>query len=123
MPTSSAAVGSCWAATIASPEGDRKNSANATDAAIRTPKVISCCTVTGASKGGTRKNESSIFGIVITSVSLNCQNCSPMAVSATPAVATRSVTRGALRSGWMTRRSVSRPMATAAAMPKANAEG
>ena len=55
IPTSSAAVDSCCAAWIARPEGERKNSASPIEATTRTPKVISCCTVTGALNGGTRK--------------------------------------------------------------------
>ena len=48
------------------------------------------------------------------------QNCTPRASSATPAVATSSVTRGASNSGRITRRSVSSPMPTADARPTIN---
>ena len=61
-------------------------------------------------------------GMVMISVSLNCQNWMPMAASATPAVPTSTVTREALRSGCTTSRSVSRPIATATARPKAIAQ-
>ena len=52
-PISSEATGSCWAAWIASPEGDLKNSASATATTARTPSVISDCVVTGAPHGVT----------------------------------------------------------------------
>ncbi len=107
---------------MVSPAGERKNSASVTEATISTPRVISCCTVTGAPITGTRKNESTIRGIVMIRVSLNCQNWMPIAASATPAVPTSTVTREALRSGCTTRRSVSSPIATATPRPNAIAQ-
>ena len=56
-------------------------------------------------------------------VSLYCQNWKPTAASATPAVPTSSVTREALRSGWITSRSVSSPIATATTRPNAKPTG
>ena len=50
-------------------------------------------------------------------VSLNSQNCSPMAANATPAVPTSRVTLEELRRGWITSRSVSNPIAMPTAIP------
>ena len=122
IPISSAATGSCWAAWTARPEGERKKRASRTATTARTPAVMRAWTVTAAPHGVTKK-ASLIFGIVMMRVSLNSQNCRPMAVSATPAVPTRTVTLEALRSGWMTSRSVASPIAIATTRPKTNASG
>ena len=53
-PISSAATGSCCAAWIASPEGERKNSASSTATIARTAAAISAWTVTGAPHGVTK---------------------------------------------------------------------